>query len=75
MGELDFLKEDKIATGGSPKEKPVDTRVKPKVIQEARKLAASKKGLDIDSFFTKHKISVDVDTLLYGKLDKKGYLK
>lgn len=83
MGDLDFLKDKdvkktEIATSGSPKKvakkKPVDTRIKPEVIQEARRLASTK-GLEIDPFFTKHKISVEVDTLLYGELDKDGYLK
>lgn len=48
-------------------------KVTAKVIAEARKLAESKKGLDIDTFFTKHKlVGVDVEQLLSAPLNKDG---
>ena len=48
-------------------------KVTAKIIAEARKLAESKKGLDIDTFFTKHKlVGVDVEQLLSAPLKKDG---
>lgn len=72
--DFDFIEDGKneIATSGSPEIQ--DTRISPEVIQEARKLAGSKKGLEIEPFFTKHNITYNIDRLLHGKLDKDGYL-
>ncbi len=61
--EIKKLKKE-IATSGSPTAK---------VIAEARKLAGSKTGLDIDKFFTKHRlINVDIEQLLHAPLKKDG---
>lgn len=61
--EIKKLK-NQIATSGS---------LTPKIIKEARELAESKKGLDIESFMRKHKlISVDVEQLLNAPLKKDG---
>jgi len=59
---------DKIATGGNPEIGNL-TR---EVILEARKRAASPKGLVIDEFLKEFKIiSMDVDAVLHGPLPKK----
>ena len=83
--EFDFIR-DETATSGSPnnaegvvsdEETPelVLGALTPEVIAEARRLAESKKGLDINSFFTKHQlVNVSIDRLLHGKLDKDGCL-
>lgn len=47
----------------------------PKIIKEARGLAESKKGLDIEKFMQKHKLtSIDVEQMLNAPLKKDGSL-
>lgn len=61
--EIKKLKKQ-IATSGSPTAA---------IIKEARELAESRKGLDIDKFFTKHRlINVDIEQLLHAPLNKDG---
>ncbi len=61
--EIKKLKKE-IATSGSPT---------PKIIAEVRKLAETKTGLDIDKFFTKHRlVGVDIEQLLTAPLKKDG---
>ena len=56
--------ETQIATSGSPT---------PAIIKEARELAGSPKGLDIDTFFIKHRlINVDIEQLLHAPLKEDG---
>ena len=56
--------EKQIATSGS---------LNPKIIKEARELAESKKGLDIDKFMQKHKlINIDIEQMLHAPLKKDG---
>ena len=55
-------------------EQPVLGALTPEIIAEARKLAESPKGLDINPFFTKHHLTCNIDRLLHGKLDKDGNL-
>ena len=56
--------EKQIATSGS---------LTSKIIKEARELAESKKGLDIDKFMQKHKlINVDIEQMLHAPLKKDG---
>ena len=41
--------------------------------KEARELAESKKGLDIDKFMQKHKlINIDIEQMLHAPLKKDG---
>jgi len=55
-----------IATSGS---------LTPKIIKEARELAESKKGLDIDKFMQKHRlINIDIEQMLHAPLKKDGSL-
>lgn len=58
----------------SEPEQPVLGALTPEIIAEARKLAESPKGLDINPFFTKHHITCNIDRLLRGKLDEDGNL-
>lgn len=56
--------EKQIATSGN---------LSPKIIKEARELAESKKGLDIEIFMRKYKLtSIDVEQLLNAPLKKDG---
>lgn len=79
-------KKMKITTKVKPKRKgtvlpkatkkvDMEKKLLPAVIAEARKLAASKKGLDIDAFFKKHNISYNIDTILHAPLDEDGNIK
>lgn len=72
-GDFDFISddqaEDETATSGSPK--PVFGTLTPEIIKEAR--AAN--GLDIDKFYKKYGLSVNVEKLLLGPLDENGNLK
>lgn len=65
--EVDEEKE--VATSGSPEEVP---GLRPEIIAEARKLAGSKKGLDIAAFFKKYNFSYNIETLLHAPLDEDG---
>ena len=48
-------------------------KVTPAIIKEARELAESPKGLDIEKFTAKHRlISVDIEQLLNAPLKKDG---
>lgn len=48
-------------------------RVTPSIIKEARELAGSPKGLDIEKFFDKHKlVNVDIEQLLQAPLNEDG---
>lgn len=48
-------------------------KVTAKIIAEARKLAESPKGLNIDKFCTKHKlVNVDIEQLLQAPLNEDG---
>ncbi len=48
-------------------------KVTAKIIAEARKLAESKQGMDIDKFMQKHKlVGVDIEQLLNAPLKKDG---
>lgn len=48
-------------------------RVTPSIIKEARELAGSPAGLDIEKFFDKHKLlNVDIEQLLQAPLNKDG---
>ena len=74
MTDFDFMEveevEDEIATSGNPV-----GELTAEVIAEARQLAESGKGLDINKFFTLHHlVNVNLDRLLHGKLDKDGCL-
>jgi len=65
---FDFVSEeeedDVIATGGNPLDPGTITE---EMQNEARKLAASSRGLDIESFQRKHRIHIfNVDKLLKG---------
>ena len=61
------------ATSGNPQAS--EAGLTPEVIKEARRLAGSKKGLDINTFFIEHQlIGVKLDDLLHGKLDEDGNL-
>lgn len=89
--KFDFMSatepEVETATSGNPKKKAiklpkkkiekVDENVKllPTIIAEARRLAGSRKGLDIDAFFKKYNISYNIETLLNAPLDKDGNIK
>jgi len=54
-----------IATSGS---------LTPKIIKEARELAESKSGLDIDKFMQKHRlINIDIEQMLHAPLKKDGF--
>ena len=56
--------EKQIATSGS---------LTSKMIKEARELAESKKGLNVDKFMQKHKlINVDIEQMLHAPLKKDG---
>ena len=53
-----------IATSGS---------LTSEIIKEARELAESKKGLDIDKFMQKHRlINIDIEQMLHAPLKKDG---
>ena len=61
--EIKKLKKQ-IATSGS---------LTPAIIKEARELAESKKGLDIDKFMQKHRlINIDIEQMLHAPLKKNG---
>jgi len=72
-----MLKEDLInlviQLEGEKEQLQPQSKVSPEVIAEARKLASSG-GLDIASFCAKYGITIDIETLLHGKLDKDGFL-
>ena len=74
MSDFDFINEEEdeheIATSGNPV-----GELTAEVIAEARQLAESPKGLDINKFFMKyHLVGVNLDNLLHGKLNKDGCL-
>ena len=53
-----------IATSGS---------LTPGIIKDARELAGSPKGLDIDKFMQKHRlVNIDIEQLLHAPLKKNG---
>jgi hypothetical protein len=57
--------EKQIATSGS---------LTPAIIKEARELAATPRGLDIEGFMQKHKLtSIDVEQVLNAPLKKDGF--
>ena len=61
--EIKKLKKQ-IATSGS---------LNPKIIKEARELAESKAGLDIDKFMQKNRlINIDIEQMLHAPLKKDG---
>jgi len=81
--DFDFIQEDEseeeTATSGNPKVSEAELSnigaLTPEIIAEARKLAQSKKGLEIDAFFKKYSlVNMNLDRLLHGKLKEDGSL-